>query len=105
MHLQHGSPVEVMGARHAVDIQRLSAHNDVFTWSEDLEREFQAMKKAIQEAVKLSPIDTKKRLYAFVDSALTVGTAYILAQRKDETNGYNIVSVDGTTFKSSIFPI
>ena len=60
------------------------------------------MKKAIQEAVKLSPIDTKKRLYALVDSSVAVGTAYILALRKDEkdeTKGYNIVSVDRTTFK------
>ena len=74
----------------------------VFTRSEDLEKEFQAMKNAIQEAVKMSPIEKKKKLYAFVDSPLTVGTAYILAQRKDEkdqTNGYNIVSVDSTTFK------
>ena len=52
--------------------------------------------------MKLSPIDTKKKLYAFVVSAVTVGTAYILAQRKDEkdeTKGYNNLSVDSTTFK------
>ena len=60
------------------------------------------MKKAIQEAVNLSPIDTKKKLYAFVNSAVTVGTAYILAQKnneKDETKCYDILSVDSTTFK------
>ena len=47
----------------------------------------------LQEAVKLSPIDINKKLYAFIDSAVTVGTAYILAQRKDEkdeSKGYNI---------------
>ena len=84
------------------NIQILAANIVVFTWSEDLEKEFQAINNAIQEALKLSPIDTKKKLYAFVDSAVTVGTAYILAQRKDEkdeTKGYNIVSVDSTTFK------
>ena len=59
------------------NIQRLTA------WSADLEREFQA----IQEAVKVSPIDINKTLFAFVDSAVTVGTAYVLAQRKDEKKG------------------
>ena len=42
------------------------------------------------------------RLYALVDSSVAVGTAYILAWRKDkkdDTKGYNIVSVHSTTFK------
>ena len=30
-----------------------------------------------------------------------MGTAYILAQRKDESKGYNIISVDSTTFKNA----
>ena len=60
------------------NIRRLTANNVVFTWSADLEKEFQDMKKAIQEAVKLSPIDINKKLYAFIDSAVTMGTAYIL---------------------------
>lgn len=63
------------------------------------------MKKAIHEAVKLFPIDINKKLYAFVDSAVTVGTAYILPQRKDEEpkmKGYNIISVDSTTFKQAL---
>ena len=53
------------------NIQRLTANNVLFTCSPDLEKEFQDVKKAIHEAVK--------KLYAFVDSAMTVGTAYILA--------------------------
>ena len=39
-----------------------TANNLVFTWSADLEREFQNMIKAIQKAVKLSPIDINKKL-------------------------------------------
>ena len=68
------------------NIQRLTASNVVFTWlgSADLEKEFKDMKKAIQEAVKLFPIDITKKLYAFADSAVTVGTAYVIAQIKDE---------------------
>ena len=79
-----------------LDIQRLTAHNVIFSWSEDLELAFQAMKRAIQEALKLSPINTRKKLYAFVM------VAYILAQRKDEddeSKGFNIISVDSTTVK------
>ena len=60
------------------------------------------MKRAIQESIKLSPLDTNKKLYAFVDSAVTVGTAYVLAQRKDENcekRGYNIISCDSITLK------
>ena len=71
MHLRNDGPVWVPDMQLIYpNIQRLSAHNVVFTWSQDLQREFQAMKKAIQEAVKLSPIDTKKKLYAFDDSAM-----------------------------------
>ena len=43
-------------------------------------------------------------LYALVDSAVTVGTAYIITQRKheeDEKKGYDIISVDSTNFKKS----
>ena len=56
------------------NIQWSTANNVVFTWSADLEKEFWDMEKAIQEAVKLSPIDINKKLYAFVDSAVTMGT-------------------------------
>ena len=66
------------------NIQKLTSHTTPFTWSADLNLEFQAMKRAIQESIKLSPLETNKKLYAFVDSAVTVGTAYVLAQRKDE---------------------
>ena len=57
--------------------ERLTANNVIFTWLADLEKEFQNMKKAIQEAAKLSPIDVNKK---FVNSAVTVGTAFILAK-------------------------
>ena len=86
------------------NIQKLTANNTLFTWSANLKKAFQDMKRAIQESVKLSPMDINKKLYAFVDSAVTVGTAYILAQRKDEKDekkGYNIISVDSTTFKKA----
>ena len=57
------------------------------------------MKRAIQEAVKLSHIDINRKLYA---SAVTVETAYVLAQRKDEEDerkGYNNIPIGSTTLK------
>ena len=69
-----------------------------------MEKKFQDMKRAMQESVTLSHIDINKKMYAFVNSAVTVGTAYILAQRKDEKDekkGYNIISVDYTTSKKA----
>ena len=86
------------------NIQKLTSNTTPFTWSADLSLEFQAMKRAIQDSIKLSPFDTTKKLYAFVDSAVTVGTAYILAQRKDENcerRGYNIIACHSTTFKKA----
>ena len=44
------------------NIQKLTSNTTPFTWSADLSLEFQAMKRAIQEAIKLSPLDTKKKL-------------------------------------------
>ena len=60
----------------------------------DIDRELPKIKKRLMQKCH-------KELFAFVDSAVTVGTAYILAQRKDEKDGikgYDIISVDNTTF-------
>ena len=61
------------------NIQKLTSNTTPFTWSADLSLEFQAMKRATQESTKMSPLDRNKKFYAFVDGAVTVGTAYMLA--------------------------
>ena len=56
-------------------LQKLSAHQTVFRWDEELEAEFQTLKKTLKETVKLSPLDVKKRIFAYTDAAVTCGMA------------------------------
>ena len=87
-------------------LQSLSAHNKVFTWNEALQSEFDKMKQAMRETIKLSPLDLNKKIFCFTDAAVKVGMAYILVQKKreedddkDPKHGYLIVSCDSTTFR------
>ena len=87
-------------------LQKMSAHNTVFRWGEELEAEFESLKKTLKESVKLSPLDVKKRIFAYTDAAVTCGMCYLLIQKKVETdddknpeNGYLIISCDSTTFR------
>ena len=76
-------------------VQKLSAASVQFHCNPDLEKELQAMKSAIKNAVKLSPLDVEKDLLMWTDAAPLVGMAYLLGQYKDpedETKGVNIVS-------------
>ena len=60
------------------------------------------MKRAIQESVKLSPLDTNKKIYAYADPLVIVGMANLLLQRKDENDmekGYHIISCGGNLLK------
>ena len=52
--------------------------------------------------VKFSPIDTSKGLELVIDSAATVGTNYLLLQRRDEedpSKGYRFISMDSSNFR------
>lgn len=83
-------------------IQKLCAHNTPFLWNSDLEKELGKMKAAILEHVKLSPLDVTKDVHLWTDAAPTVGMSYLLLQEKvvgDESQGYNIITCDSTTFK------
>ena len=44
-------------------LQSLSAHNKVFTWNEALQSEFDKMKQAMRETIKLSPLDLSKKIF------------------------------------------
>ena len=87
-------------------LQKLSAYNTVFTWNESLQEEFDNLKQAMKESIKLSPLDVNKKIYCFTDAAVTCGMAYLLLQKKNENDedkdpkhGYLIVSCDSTTFR------
>ena len=86
-------------------LQKLSAHNRVFTWNDSLQAEFDNLKKAMRESIKLSPLDTNKKIFCFTDAAVTCGMAYLLLQKRQESDddrdpehSYLIISCDSTTF-------
>ena len=86
-------------------LQKLSAHNTVFRWDDALESEFQNLKAALKESIKLSPLDINKRVFAMTDAAVICGMCYLLLQKKVETDDdfnpehrYLIISCDSTTF-------
>ena len=83
-------------------IQKLCSHQTPFLWNSDLEKELGEMKKVILEHVKLSPLDVSKDVQLWTDAAPTVGMSYLLLQEKvvgDESQGFNIITCDSTTFK------
>ena len=87
-------------------LQKLSAHNTSFKWDDELQSEFENLKTTLKESVKLSPLDIKKRIFAYTDAAVTCGMCYLLVQKKVESdddknpeNGYLIISCDSTTFR------
>ena len=61
-------------------LQKLSAHNTAFTWNESLQEEFDNLKQAMKESIKLSPLDVNKKIYCFTDAAVLCGKAYLLLQ-------------------------
>ena len=84
------------------NLQKLTAHSTPFVWNDDLQKELDEMKAALQQHIKLTPLDTSKDLLVWSDAAPSEGMAYILAQWKnpqDESCGVDIVSCDSTTFK------
>ena len=50
--------------------------------------------------IKISPIDVTKNLELVIDSAATIGTSYLLLQKKteDPADGYNFISMDSANF-------
>ena len=89
-------------------LQSLTAHNKVFTWNEALQAEFDSLKQAMRETIKLSPLDLNKRIFCYTDAAVTVGMCYIIVQKKveedddvDPEHGYLIISCDSTTFRKA----
>ena len=67
-------------------LQKLSSHSTVFTCNDNLQAEFDSLKKALKESFKLSPLDTNKRIFCYTDAAVTCGMCYLLLQKKVETD-------------------
>ena len=82
-------------------IMRLCSPNTRFQWSDDLEKELQDLKQCLKDHVKISPINIEKNLELVIDAAPSVGTSYLLLQRKgeDPSQGYNFISMDSANFR------
>ena len=53
-------------------LQKLSSHSAVFTWNDSLQADFDNLKKAMKEFIKLSPLDINKRIFCYTDTAVTL---------------------------------
>ena len=63
-------------------LQKLSAHNAVFTWNDTLQAELDSLNKTMKESIKLSLLDVNKRIFCYTDTDVTVGMRYFLLQIK-----------------------
>ena len=82
-------------------IMQLCSPNVRFTWNSELQKELDDLKTCLKNHIKLSPIDTTKNLELVIDSAATIGTSYLLLQKKtdDPADGYNFISMDSANFR------
>ena len=82
------------------NLRRLTSSSTPFKWTEDLDKEFLALKDLIQKRVQLSPLDLSKEIHVYTDAAQLVGMAFVLCQPRsdDEKDGYTIVTCDSTNF-------
>ena len=84
-------------------IMQLCSPNIRFQWSDELGKELQDLKQCLKDHIKISPINTEKNLELVIDAAPTVGTSYLLLQRKgeDPSEGFNFISMDSANFRKS----
>ena len=54
--------------------------NKAFEWTEEMEAEFQFLKKTMKQSLKLSPYNPEQKLRLIIYGSRTVGTGFILIQ-------------------------
>ena len=86
---------------HYLGIMKLCSPNTRFQWNDELTQELENLKQCLRDHVKISPIDTSKNLEMVIDSAATIGTSYLLLQRKteDPADGFNFIGMDSANFR------
>ena len=57
-----------------------------FEWTEEMEAEFQFLKKTMKKSLKLSPYNPDQRLRLIIDGSRTIGTGFILIQYINDDN-------------------
>ena len=86
------------------NLRKLTSPNIPFSWNADLEKEFNQLKESLRQYVRISPLDIKKPIHAFVDASSTNGVGYIIIQYYDEDHpekGACVVKANSTSFSPS----
>ena len=65
-------------------LSKATAGTAKFTWTQDLEQEYQNVKKVMCEQIRLSPYDPTKTLRLVIDGASLQGVGFVLFQWIDE---------------------
>ena len=60
--------------------------NKSFEWTEEMENEFQFLKKTMKLSLKLSPYNPEQKLRLIIDGSRTIGTGFILIQYINDDN-------------------
>ena len=85
-------------------IRKETASKGKFIWNEEMDKEYETVRKTLLSQVRLTPYDPNKSLRLVIDASCTEGCGYVLFQFLDEMNpgeGASIVSANCTRFKES----
>ena len=69
--------------------------NKPFEWTEEMENEYQFLKKTMKQSLKLSPYNPEQKLRLIIDGSCTIGTGFILIQYindEDVKEGIKIIN-------------
>ena len=85
-------------------IRKTTASEGKFVWTDEMDREYEAVRKTMLEQIQLTPFEPNKSLILVIDGASTEGAGFGLFQWVDEMNlgdGTIIVNANCTRFKES----
>ena len=85
-------------------IRKETASKGKFMWNDEMDKEYETVRKTLLSQIRLTPYDPNKSLRLVIDASCTEGCGYVLFQFLDEMNpgeGSSIVSANCTRFKES----
>ena len=85
-------------------IRKETASKGKFMWNDEMDKEYEKVRKTLLSQIRLTPYDPNKSLRLVIDTSCTEGCGYVLFQFLDEMNpgeGASIVSANCTRFKES----
>ena len=85
-------------------IRKATASKGHFIWINEMQREYESIRKTMLEQIQLTPFDPNKSLRLVIDAASTEGAGFVLFQFVDEiipVSGAVILNANCTRFKES----